>query len=176
MLLIRVTENEVQQTWFQLKKILSTIQVGICNYRKFIRNLNPEQKAVLGLGLIRRPSSFKSTPINWEICSYNSSWVTKHWDPISRRLSPFCYYQLFNASLPTNSWCRMGFSCIKTNLELQYNWREALGAYMSVSVTSKCVFGNNLARWHQALQSGKKGSVISQGNIVKAQLLSSVPN
>ena len=28
-LLIRVTENEVQQTWFQLKKILSTIQVGI---------------------------------------------------------------------------------------------------------------------------------------------------
>jgi transposase len=29
MLLIRVTENEVQKTWFQLKKLLSTIQAGI---------------------------------------------------------------------------------------------------------------------------------------------------
>jgi transposase len=29
MLLIRVTENEVQKTWFQLKKLLSTIQPGI---------------------------------------------------------------------------------------------------------------------------------------------------
>lgn len=50
MLLIRVTENEIQQTWFQLKKILSTIQVGILQLPEGkvhqTNSLTPEQKAV----------------------------------------------------------------------------------------------------------------------------------
>ncbi|MDY6827667.1 MAG: transposase, partial [Bacillota bacterium] len=50
MLLIRVTENEVQKTWFQLKKLLSTIQVGILQLPEGkvqqSNPLNPEQKAL----------------------------------------------------------------------------------------------------------------------------------
>jgi transposase len=64
MLLIRVTENEVQQTWFQLKKILSTIQVGILQLPEGkvhqSNSLNPEQKAVFkGLGLNPPPKFFQ---------------------------------------------------------------------------------------------------------------------
>ncbi len=50
MLLIRIVENEVQQTWFQLKKILSTIQVGILQLPEGkvhqSNSLNPKQKAL----------------------------------------------------------------------------------------------------------------------------------
>lgn len=64
MLLIRVTENEVQQTWFQLKKILSTIQVGILKLPEGkvhqSNSLNPEQKAIFkGLKLDLPPKFFQ---------------------------------------------------------------------------------------------------------------------
>lgn len=64
MLLIRVTENEVQQTWFQLKKILSTIQVGILKLPEGkvhqSNSLNPEQKAIFkGIKLDLPPKFFQ---------------------------------------------------------------------------------------------------------------------
>jgi transposase len=64
MLLIRVTENEVQQTWFQLKKILSTIQVGILKLPEGkvhqSNSLDPEQKAIFkGLKLDLPPKFFQ---------------------------------------------------------------------------------------------------------------------
>lgn len=64
MLLIRVTENETQQTWFQLKKILSTIQVGILQLPEGkihqSNSLNKEQKALFkGLKLDLPPTFFQ---------------------------------------------------------------------------------------------------------------------
>ena len=64
MLLIRVTENETQQTWFQLKKILSTIQVGILQLPEGkihqSNSFNKEQKALFkGLKLDLPPKFFQ---------------------------------------------------------------------------------------------------------------------
>lgn len=62
MLLIRVTENEIQQTWFQLKKILSTIQVGILQLPEGkvhqTNSLTPAQKAVFNGLEVNPPPKF----------------------------------------------------------------------------------------------------------------------
>ena len=62
MLLIRVTENEVQQTWFQLKKILSTIQVGVLQLpdgKVHQSNpLGPKQKALFKALKLDLPPQF----------------------------------------------------------------------------------------------------------------------
>ncbi len=64
MLLIRVAENETGVTWFQMKKILSTIQLGIFQLPEGkihqSNSLNSEQKALFkGLKLDEPPRYFK---------------------------------------------------------------------------------------------------------------------
>lgn len=64
MLLIRIAENETGQTWFQMKKILSTIQLGIFQLPEGkihqSNSLNSEQKALFkGLKLDGPPRYFK---------------------------------------------------------------------------------------------------------------------
>lgn len=67
MLLIRIAENELKQTWFQLKKILATIQVGILQLPEGkvqqSNTLNPKQKALFkGLKLKPPPQFFEIEP------------------------------------------------------------------------------------------------------------------
>ncbi|HKM16909.1 MAG TPA: transposase, partial [Limnochordia bacterium] len=61
-LLIRVTENEVEQTWFQLKKILSTIQVGILQLPEGkihqSNSLNAQQKGLFKRLKVAPPPKF----------------------------------------------------------------------------------------------------------------------
>ena len=64
MLLVRVAENETQQTWFQMKKILSTIQLGFFQLPegKVLQSnlLNKEQNALFkGLKLDKPPRYLK---------------------------------------------------------------------------------------------------------------------